>query len=106
MSKSSDAIDNVCVARLGYEYNGRQWIEKARFPIVVDVDTDEEVGMDIPPPSPTAAHSPLPPPIDGTGSSSDHLEWNQNLLQRIDTLSLNLRALSEEQDRRFGALES
>ena len=62
--------------------------------------------MDIPPSSPTAAHSPPPPPTDGTGSSFDHPEWYQNLLQRIDILSLDLRALFEEQDCRFGAVKS
>ena len=78
VSKPSDAIDNACIAWLGYEYNGRQWIEKAHTLVVVDVDIDEEAEMDIPPPSPIVAHSPFsppPPPTDGTSSSFDHLEW-------------------------------
>ena len=58
--------------------------------------------MDIPPASPTAAHSPLPPPTDGIGSSSDHPEWYQNLSQCINTFLLDLRTLSD----RFGAIES
>ena len=62
--------------------------------------------MDIPPPSPTVAHSPPPPLTDGTGLSSNHPEWYQNLLKCIDTLSLNWRALSKEEDGHFGAIES
>ena len=62
--------------------------------------------MDIPPPLSTAAHSPPPPPTNGTGLSSAHPEWYQNLSQHIDTLSFDLRAPSEEQDRCFGALKS
>ena len=92
MSKPSDTIDNNYIARLGYEYNGRQWIEKARAPTIVDVNTDEEVEMDIPPPSPIVAyspHSPPPSPTDGTSSSFDHLEWYQNLSQCINIFSLD-----------------
>ena len=90
MSKSFDAIDNNCIARLGYEYNGRQWIEKERASTIVNVDTDEEAEMDIPPPSHIVACSPSPPPTDGTSSSSAHPEWYQNLSQRINTLTLDL----------------
>ena len=56
--------------------------------------------MDIPPPSPHAAPSP------GTGSSSEHPEWYTDLLQWIDSLSLDLRALSEGHARRFDAIEA
>ena len=41
VSKPSDSIDHACIARLGYEYDGHHWVEKAaRAPMVVDVDTD------------------------------------------------------------------
>ena len=104
MSKPFDAIDNVCITRLGYEHDGHHWIEKvARAPTVVDVDTNEEAEMDIPPLSPTTPHS---PPPHGTDSSSNCPEWYHDLSQRIDTLDLDLRALSEEQNCLFEVLES
>ena len=74
MSKPSDNIDNVCITQLGYEYNGRRWVEKvACASLVVDVDTDEAAEMDIPPPLPTAPpslHSPHLAPSTDAGSSS------------------------------------
>ena len=72
--KPSDAIDHAWITQLGYEYDGRQWIEKvSRAPAVVDVETEEEAEMDIPPPSPAAPHSPpspLPAPSTAARSSS------------------------------------
>ena len=74
MSKSSDYIDNACIARLGYEFDGRHWVEKTCAPTVVKVDSNEEVEMDIPPPSLTAPASLRSPPFFPsttiTGSSS------------------------------------
>ena len=103
MPKPSDAIDNACIARLGYEYIEGQWLEKgARVPAALDDEIDEEAEMDIPPPSPHAAPSPPPP---GTGSSSERPEWYTDLSQRIDSLSLDLRAFSEDHARRFDAIE-
>ena len=64
--------------------------------------------MDIPPPSPTAPaspHSPHPAPSSTTGASSAPPDWYHNLMQRIVTLNLDLRALSEEQDLRFEAFD-
>ena len=64
--------------------------------------------MDIPPPYPTAPvspHSPPPAPTTAGGSSSAP-DWYHDLSQRIDTLNLDLRALSEKHDHRFGVLES
>ena len=78
MSKPFDAIDSYCVAQLGYEYNGRQWIEKAYAPAVIDVDTDEEAEMDIPPSSLTGDLSPHTLPNVGVGSSSAPRDWYQN----------------------------
>ena len=93
ISKLLDAIDHACIAHLGYEFDGRRWVEKAgRAPTVVDVDTDEETEMDIPPPSPTAPHSPHSPSptlSTATGASSAS-DWYHNLSQRIDTLNLDL----------------
>ena len=87
----------------------RRWVEKARrAPTMVDIDTDEEAEMDIPPPSPTAPvspHSPPPAPSTIVGASSAPPDWYHDLSQRIDTLNLDLRALSEEQERLFGALD-
>ena len=100
MPKPSDAIDDASISRLGYELVNGAWREKgARVP---DDETDEEAAMDIPPPSPRAA--PSRPPT--TGSSSAPPEWYHDLSQRIDTLSLDMQALSAEQDRRFDALEA
>ena len=106
MSKSSDYIDNACISHLGYEFDGRHWVEKGgRAPAMVDLDFDEEAEMDIPPPLPTAPTSPhSPPPTTIVGASSTPPYWYNDLLQRIDTLNLDLRALSEEQDRQFGVI--
>ena len=50
ISKPSDNIDNAYITRLGYEYDGCRWVEKAaRAPTMVDVEINEEVEMDIPP---------------------------------------------------------
>ena len=64
--------------------------------------------MDIPPPSPTAPASSISPPpapttTNGSSSASD---WYHALSQHIDMLNLDMRALSEEHDHRFGVLES
>ena len=87
VSKPSVAIDHACITRLGYDYNGRRWVEKAaRAPAVVDVDTDEEAKMDIHPPSPTT-----PPSASSTaaGSSSTLPDYYQRLSQHLDTMSLD-----------------
>ena len=79
LSKSSNHIDHACISRLGYEFDGRHWVEKAgRTPAMVDLDYDEEATMDIPPPSPTALaspHSPSPTPATDDGSSSAPPDW-------------------------------
>ena len=73
-SKLSDAIDHASIAHLGYEFDGRCWVEKAgRTPIVVDVDIDEKAEMDIPHPLPIAPpspHSPSPALSTTVGASS------------------------------------
>ena len=82
-------------------------MEKACAPTVVEVDTDEEAEMDILPPSPTAPASPHSPPLALSAAaitSSAPLDWYNDLSQRIDMLNLDLRALSEEQDRRLERL--
>ena len=89
LRKPSDAIDNSCIARLGYEYHGNEWVEKTTSALVVEVDNDEEAEMDIPPPSPTDAPSP-PPPTAGAGSSSAPPNSYQNLSQSLDTMSLDI----------------
>ena len=77
MPKPSNAIDNACIACVGYEYMEGQWREKgARFPAPLDVEIYEEAEMDLPPTSPQAASSPPPP---GTGSSFAPSEWYTNL---------------------------
>ena len=92
MSKPSNNIDNACITSLGYEFNGRRWVEKARAHVVVDMDTDEEVGMDIPlllPTTPPSPHSPSPAPST-VAVLSFALNWYHDLSQRIDTLNLDL----------------
>ena len=74
LSKPSDTIGNNYITRASYKYNGRQWIEKACAPAIINMDTDEEAEIDIPSPLPAATHSPLPPPTDGTSSCSEHPE--------------------------------
>ena len=101
MSKPSDNIDNACITRLGYEFSGRRWVEKAHAPATVDVDTDKEVEIGISPLSPTtptSPHSPSPAPSTTAGASSARPYWCHDLLQHIDSLNLDLRALFEEQD--------
>ena len=64
--------------------------------------------MDIPPPSPTKpafSHSPPPVPLATAGAASAPPDWYHVLSQHIDKLNLDMRALSEEQDRRFGAID-
>ena len=89
-------------------------MEKATHAPVVEVDSDEEAKMDIPPPSPIDAPSP-PPLTVGTCSSSTLPNWYQNLSQHLDTISLDIqqlrqdhqddiRSLSEEQDQRLCTL--
>ena len=97
MSKPFDYIDNACITRLCYEFDGRRWVEKACASTIVQVDTNEEAEMDILPPSPTtpaSLHS--PPPATTIGASSTSLDWYHDLSQCFDTLNLDLRALSEE----------
>ena len=78
MSKPFDNIDNAYITRLGYEYDEHRWVEKAtRASTMVDVDTDDEAEMDIPPPSsttPPSPHSPPPAPSIATGSSFTPLD--------------------------------
>ena len=107
MSKPSDYIDNACIAHLGYDFDGRHWVEKAGHSLaMVDIDSDEEAEMHIPPLSPTAPAFLLsPPPATATGASSAPPDWYNDLLQCIDTLNLDLRALSKEQDSRFGEID-
>ena len=51
MPKPSDAIDNACIARLGYEYINGQWLKKGAYvPIALNDEIDEEAEMDVPPP--------------------------------------------------------
>ena len=102
MSQPSDNINNACITHLGYEFDGRRWVEKARAPVVVKVDTNKEAQMDIPPLSPIAPGSPhSPPPALSTtaGASFALPDWYHDLSQHIDMLNLDLRALSQEQDR-------
>ena len=79
MSKPSDNINNACITPLGYEHDGRRWVEKAaRALTVVDVETDEEA--EIPPPSltaPPSSYSPPPAPSTAAGSSSASPNWYQ-----------------------------
>ena len=81
ISKPSNANDCASISRLGYEFVGGRWVEKAgHAPARVDLDTDEEAEMDIPPPSPTAPaspHSPPPAPTTTDGSSSAPPDWYQ-----------------------------
>ena len=75
---------------------------------MVDVDIDEEAEMNIPPLSPTtlaSPHSPHPAPSTTASASSAPVDWYHELSQRINTLNLDLRALSKKQDYRFGALD-
>ena len=102
MSKPSDNINNACITRLGYKFDGHQWVEQGRAPAVIEVNIDEEVEMDIPSPSPTtlaSPYSPPPAPSATAGASSAPLDWYHDLSQRIDMHNLDLRALSEEHDR-------
>ena len=86
ISKPYNAIDHSCIACLGYELHGHEWVEKAtRVSTVV-----EEVVIDIPPTSPTDAPSP-PPPTTSDGSSSTTPDWYQNLSQCLDTISLDIQ---------------
>ena len=83
-------------------------MKKARAPTVVEVDIDKEAEMDIPPPSPIAPasfHSPPPALSTTAGTSFAPPDWYHDLSQHIDMLNLNSRALSEEQDRRFGVID-
>ena len=109
ISKPFDAIKYTCIARSGYEFDGRRWVKKAGCaPAMVDIDTDEEAEMDIPPPSPTtpaSPHSPPPAPSATASASSTPPDWYHDLLQRIDMLNLDLQALSKEKDRQFGVLD-
>ena len=91
MSKPSDYIDNACISRLGYKFDGRHWVEKAgRVPAMVDIDSDEEVEMDIPPLSPIALASPHSPHhATVAGASSTPPDWYNDLSQCIDTLNLD-----------------
>ena len=84
MPKPSNAIDNACITRLGYEYIEGQWLEKgACVPAALEDDIDKEA---IPPPSPHVVTS--PPPL-GTRSSFECPKWYTDLLPQIDSLSLD-----------------
>ena len=105
VNKPSDAIENGSITWLGYEHKGREWVEKvAHAPATIEKDTDEEAEMDIHPSSPTGALSPPTPPTAGVGSSSAPLDWYQHLTQRLDTISLDMQAQAEENDRQFWEL--
>ena len=59
-------------------------------PAAAEDESDEEVAMDIPPPSLIAA----PSPTAGTGSSSALLDYSsafQNLSEHLDTISLDVQ---------------
>ena len=90
MCKPSSVIDHNCIARLGYEHHGNEWVEKATRAPVIELDSDEEAEKDIPPPSLT--HAPLPPPPTA-GSSAASPDWYQNLSQHLDTMSLDIQQL-------------
>ena len=60
--------------------------------------------MDIPPHSPIVALSPSSPPPPYTvdaGSSSAPPDWYQKLTQHLDTISLDMQAQTEDNNRRF-----
>ena len=79
VSKPSYVIDHACIARLGYKYDGRQEIKNVAHALaVVDVETDEESKMDIPPSSPTVPPSPPPAPSTTTGLFAPP-DWYQRL---------------------------
>ena len=62
--KPSNAIDNACITRLGYECINGDWREKGAYvPDALDDKIDEEAEIDIPPPSPHDA--PSAPPATG-----------------------------------------
>ena len=87
MSKAFDYIDNACISRLGYKFDGGHWDEKGGRAAMVD----EEAEMDILPPSPTAPASPHSPPSPTVvGTSSAPPDWYNDLSQHIDTLNLDL----------------
>ena len=66
------------------------------------MDTDEEAPS---PTAPTSLHSSPSAPSTTAGASSAPPNWYHDLSQHIDTLNLDLRALSKEQDRQFGVLD-
>ena len=79
-SKLSDYIDNAYIAHLGYKFDGRQWVDKARALAIVKMDTNEEAEMGIPPPSPTtppSPHSPPHAPSATVGASLAPPDWYQ-----------------------------
>ena len=97
MSKPSHNTDNACIAWLGYEYDGHHWVEKAaRAPVVVDVETNKEAEMDIPPSSPIAPHSPPTALSTIVGSSTAPLDWYQWLSQCLDTMSLAIQQMNRD----------
>ena len=90
IGKTSDAIDHSSISQLWYELEKSQWVLKTlRVPTVAEDGNDEEVAMDIPPPSPSAAHF----PTDGVGFSAalfNYASTFQNLSERLDTISLDV----------------
>ena len=89
VSKPSDAIDNGSISQLGYELHGHQWVKKTTCSPAVEINSDEEVAMDIPPSSPR-------PLTTGAGSSSALPDWCQNLSQHLDTISLHIQWLRQD----------
>ena len=93
--KPFNAIDKISISRLSYELMRNQWVLKTtQVPADAKEASDEEVAMDIPPPSltiasPTAALS----STTGAGSSPasfDYASAFQNLSLRLDTISLDV----------------
>ena len=61
MCKASDSIDNSSISRLGYTHTARGWVEKDLSALApMEINTDEEAEMDIPPPSPHHSDSGTP----------------------------------------------
>ena len=57
MPKPSDAINNACTTRLGYEYiEGKQLEKGSHVPAALDYEIDEDAETNVPPPSPQHLH--------------------------------------------------
>ena len=56
--KLSDAINHISISRLGYELERNQWVLKTSgVPATTQNESDKEAAIDIPPLSPSVAHS-------------------------------------------------